>query len=78
MTDKQIRQAQQFFLDCFKEFEWMDDSTFIVSTEQYQKYCKAKGLQQEIRDAKTFEFLMEHFNRVTNEALSEFFNQEAL
>lgn len=75
MTEKQIAQGKQFFLDCFHEFEWLDDTTFIIPSKHYEKYCKAKGLHQEIRDSRTFEFLMDCFGREANEALDEFLSE---
>lgn len=76
MTEKQIEQGKQFFLDCFREFEWLDDCTFSIPSGMYEKYCKDQGLHQEIRDASTWKFLMETLGKSLMEAVQKQIEEE--
>ena len=76
MTEKQIQQGRQFFCDCFKEFEWMDDTTFTIPSGLYEAYCRKNGLHQEIRDIKTWEFLMKCFGKAAFEAAVKYIEEE--
>ena len=77
MTEKQIEQGKQFFVDCFREFEWLDDCTFTIESGMYEKYCKDRGLHQEIRDTKTWEFLMETLGKAAMEATQKYIEEDS-